>query len=126
MQMSREASGQLSRGGQGPGVDSKSPAIGIELCPEAQIALDAEVRSACAAWISQLSVVQRHEANFGARLARCRTPSEASTICGEWMGHRLDSAIAMHHRLLELWLTAATGAAASAMLGTPAPDGLPK
>ncbi len=26
-------------------------------------------------------------------------------MCGEWLGHRLDSAVAMHHQLLEIWMS---------------------
>lgn len=85
------------------------------LSEEAQQVLAAQVRAACAAWFSQAALVQQHEADFGLRLARARTPSEAVAVCGEWMSHRLDSAIVMHHRLLELWLTATTAAAAATM-----------
>jgi hypothetical protein len=78
--------------------------------PEAQHVLAEQVRTACAAWFSQAAIVQRHEADFGLRLARCQTPSEAVRVCGEWLAHRLDSAVAMHHRFLELWMTFATAA----------------
>ncbi len=75
---------------------------------ESQHALAEQVRSACAAWFSQAALVQRHEAEFGLRLAQCRTTAEAAAVCGEWLGHRLDSAVAMHHQLLEIWMTFAT------------------
>ncbi len=80
------------------------------LGPEAQQMLAEQVRAACAAWFSQAAIVQRHEAEFGLRLARCQTPSEAVSVCGEWLTHRLDSAVAMHHRFLELWMAFAIAA----------------
>ena len=106
--MERESAGQFLRATQGPGADNATPPPQVELSREAQHALAERVRAACSEWISQMGVVQRHEAEFGVRLARCRTPSEAVAVCGEWMAHRLDSAIVMHHRFLELWLTSAT------------------
>lgn len=92
------------------------------LSPEAQRALAEQVRTACAAWFSQAAIVQHHEAEFGIRLARCRTPSEAVGVCGDWLAHRVDSAVVMHHRFLEMWLTFATaapnGAGGAAQPGT--------
>jgi hypothetical protein len=101
--------GPAPGGGGGNVVSSRD----TTLSDEAQQALAAQVRAACAAWFSQAALVQQHEANFGLRLARARTPSEAVYVCGEWMSHRLDSVVAMHHRLLELWLTATSAAAAT-------------
>lgn len=112
--MERESAGQILRAPQGPGADNATPPPPIELSPEAQHVLAERVRAACMEWISQMGVAQRHEAEFGLRLARCRTPSEAAAVCGEWMAHRLDSAIVMHHRFLELWLTSATAATSGA------------
>lgn len=96
----------------------------IVLSPDAQHALAEQVRAACAAWFSQAAIVQRHEVEFGLRLARCRTPAEAAGVCGEWLGHRLDSAVAMHHRFLELWMNHATmGSSAMKPAALPRPNG---
>lgn len=88
----------------------------VALSDEAQQALAEQVRAACVAWFSQAGIVQLHEADFGLRLARCPTPSDAVAVCGEWLAHRLDSAVVLHHRLLELWLAAVNAAEIGAVL----------
>jgi len=103
--MTRESGGAV----QAPGAEHTAPPHGA-LSPEAQNVLAEQVRAAFAAWFSQAAIVQHHEAEFGIRLARCRTPSEAVVVCGGWLAHRVDSAVVMHHRFLEMWLTFATAA----------------
>jgi hypothetical protein len=61
-------------------------------------------------WVSQVGQMQRFDVEFARRLTCCAKPSEAVALCSEWMAHRVDSAVAMQHRLLELWLDAVTTA----------------
>lgn len=108
--MTARQNGPVSGPAQGVGGGNVVSSRDTTLSEEAQQMLAAQVRAACAAWFSQAALVQQHEADLGFRLARAGTPSEAVAVCGEWMSHRLDSAVVMHHRLLELWLTARTAA----------------
>lgn len=63
------------------------------------------------AWVSQVAQMQQLDAAFARKLAACTKPSEAAALCGSWMGHRVDSAFVLQHRLFEAWLDAITKAA---------------
>jgi hypothetical protein len=77
-----------------------------------QMQLVARLKEACFEWVSQVSRMQQLDLAFAIRLASCRRPGDAATLCGEWMAHRVDSAVCMQHRLLGLWLDANTAAIA--------------
>lgn len=59
-------------------------------------------------WVSQVAQMQQLDTVFARKLAACTKPSEAAALCGSWMGHRMDSAFAMQHRIFEAWLQATT------------------
>jgi hypothetical protein len=93
-----------------PGPPNRS-SLGMEapgIPPDQQEELISNIRKTSMEWVSQIGQMQRFDLEFATRLARCIEPSEAVALCGEWMGHRIDSAVAMQHRLLELWLDAMT------------------
>jgi hypothetical protein len=77
---------------------------------EKQSELASNIGKTSMEWVSQIGQMRQFEAEFARRLAHCSTPSEAVALCSEWMAHRLDSAVAMQHRLLSLWLDAMTAA----------------
>jgi hypothetical protein len=97
----------------------KPPAVPVKSSPimevtgvprEQQEALALNMRKTCVEWVSQIGQMHRLDVEFAARLAGCTKPSDAVALCGKWMGHHVDSAVAMQHRLLELWLDAMTAA----------------
>ena len=69
--------------------------------------LATRIKRLCSEWVSQVSQMQQLDAAFAARLAACHEPRQAAELCGAWMGHRLDSAVAAQHRLLEAWMESA-------------------
>jgi hypothetical protein len=75
-----------------------------------QAHLVSKLKDACFEWVSQVSRMQQLDLAFAMKLAGCRRPVDAATLCGDWMAHRVDSAVAMQHRLLEFWLEANTAA----------------
>ena len=79
--------------------------------PELQHDLAQKITKASLEWASQNSQMQRYESDFAVDLARCQHPFEAVALCSKWLAHRVDSAVSMQHRLLELWLDAVTTAA---------------
>jgi ribosome-binding protein aMBF1 (putative translation factor) len=62
------------------------------------------VNNTTAGWLEQMDAFRRMEEDFGVRLVGCRTAREAIGLSTEWLAKRLDSLIAVQHRLLELWL----------------------
>jgi hypothetical protein len=75
-----------------------------------QVQLVGKLKNACFEWVSQVSRMQQLDLAFAVKLAGCRRPVDAAALCGDWMAHRVDSAVAMQHRLLEFWLEANTAA----------------
>ncbi|MGH7057173.1 MAG: hypothetical protein ACREFZ_04720, partial [Acetobacteraceae bacterium] len=67
------------------------------------------VESATSAWLDQMTAMRRVEAEFAARLVRCRTASEAISVCTEWLAKRVDSLVAVQHHLIDLWLESQAG-----------------
>lgn len=81
-----------------------------DIPPEAQEELAAKVRKVSKEWVSQVAQMQQLDFTFAARLAACTRPSDAAEVCGRWMAHRIDSAVAAQHHFLELWLDTVTEA----------------
>ncbi|MDA8248546.1 MAG: hypothetical protein M0Z28_05150 [Rhodospirillales bacterium] len=59
-------------------------------------------------WVEQMERMRKGERDIGQRLMACATPAEAVAVSGEWMAHRIDSLMALQHRLIEMWLDQAT------------------
>lgn len=55
-------------------------------------------------WVEQMERMRKAERDLGQRLMTCATPAEAVAVSGEWMAHRIDSLMALQHRLIEMWL----------------------
>lgn len=62
------------------------------------------MNEAARGWVEQMERMRRVERNLGQRLMTCATPAEAVAVSGEWMARRLDSLMALQHRLIEMWL----------------------
>jgi hypothetical protein len=62
------------------------------------------VNNTTASWLEQMQAMRRMEGELGIRLVRCRTAREVVGLSTEWLAKRLDSLIAVQHRLVELWL----------------------
>jgi len=85
------------------------PALQVSgVLPEEQEHLAANIKKASMEWASQVAQTKQLDLAFATRLASCTRPSDAVALCSEWMNHRVDSAVAMQHRLLEMWLDAVT------------------
>jgi len=89
-----------SSGGREPRSNFGCPRV--ERNPQQE--LSAGIKRLCSEWVSQVSQMQQLDAAFATRLAACREPAQAAELCGAWMGHRLDSAVSVQHRILEVWL----------------------
>jgi hypothetical protein len=59
-------------------------------------------------WVEQMERMRKRETDFGQRLIACATPAQAVAVSGEWMAHRIDSLMALQHRMIEMWLDQAT------------------
>ena len=66
------------------------------------------IDEAARGWVEQMDRMRRAERDLGQRLMTCATPAEAVAVSGEWMAHRLDSLMALQHRLIEMWLDQAS------------------
>lgn len=62
------------------------------------------IDGAMSGWLEQMAAMRRVESEFATRLAHCRTAQEAIAVCTEWMAKRVDSLVAVQHRLIDLWL----------------------
>ncbi len=62
------------------------------------------IDEAARGWVEQMDRMRRAERDLGQRLMTCATPAEAVAVSGEWMAHRIDSMMALQHRLIEMWL----------------------
>lgn len=73
-------------------------------CNDAAQRIDEAARG----WVEQMERMRKAERDLGQRLMTCATPAEAVAVSGEWMAHRLDSLMALQHRLIEMWLDQAS------------------
>ena len=55
-------------------------------------------------WLETLREIHQIESNFGARLLAAKTPSEATTICNEWMKKRLETVASDQQVFATAWL----------------------
>lgn len=67
------------------------------------------IETATAGWLDQMAAMRRVEAEFATELVRARTASEALSVCSGWLAKRVDSLVAVEHRLLDLWLEGEAG-----------------
>jgi len=75
-------------------------ASGATRCNDVAHRIDEAARG----WVEQMERMRKAERDLGQRLMTCATPAEAVAVSGEWMGHRIDSLMALQHRLIEMWL----------------------
>jgi predicted Zn-dependent protease len=61
-------------------------------------------REAIEGWVEQMKRMQQVDRDLGQRLMACATPAEAVAVSSEWMARRIDSLMALQHRLIEMWL----------------------
>ena len=71
------------------------------------------------AWLERLRSTRETDAEFGLRLLGANSPSEAVTICNEWMAARLKTVGTEHNAFTTAWLdlVSDTMRSASASLG---------
>lgn len=62
------------------------------------------IDGAMSGWLEQMAAMRRVESEFASRLVHCRTAPEAIAVCTEWLAKRVDSLVAVQHRLIDLWL----------------------
>jgi hypothetical protein len=55
-------------------------------------------------WLERLREIRQIESDFGARLMAAKTPSEATTICNEWMTKRLETVASEQQVFATAWL----------------------
>jgi hypothetical protein len=55
-------------------------------------------------WLERLRDLREMEAEFGSRLLRAKNPTEAMTICNEWMAKRLEAVGNEHNAFTAAWL----------------------
>jgi hypothetical protein len=65
----------------------------------------ARVEGAIATWMHALQMMRSFDRKFAAELMACRTAYEATTVCNQWVAHRIDSLTAVRSHLFEIWLT---------------------
>jgi hypothetical protein len=64
-------------------------------------------------WLERLREIRQIEAEFGSRLLVAKTPSEAATICNEWMAKRLETVANEQKAFTTEWLDLFSDMAAS-------------
>jgi hypothetical protein len=55
-------------------------------------------------WLERLREIRQIEAEFGGKLLAARTPSEAVTVCNEWMARRLETVANEQKAFTTAWL----------------------
>jgi hypothetical protein len=55
-------------------------------------------------WLERLREIREIEADFGAKLLTAKSPSEATTICNEWMAKRLETVASEQQTFTTAWL----------------------
>src|SRR5574337_135153 len=71
---------------------------------EREACLRQSIDGTMSGWLEQMAAMRRVESEFASRLMQCRTAPEAVAVCTEWLGKRVDSLVAVQHRLIDLWL----------------------
>jgi hypothetical protein len=56
------------------------------------------------AWLESLREIRQVESEYGARLLTAESPSEATAICNEWMGKRLEIVASEQKTFATAWL----------------------
>ena len=82
----------------------KTGAGGYPAVAPSRDAVAQSIDEAVRGWVEQMERMRKGERDIGQRLIACTTPAEAVAVSGEWMAHRLDSLMALQHRLIEMWL----------------------
>ncbi len=70
-------------------------------------------------WLEQLRTIRALQAEYGGRLMRAKTPSEAAAICNEWMARRIEVLANEQKSFTTAWL-GLLGAAMKPPLDKPA------
>ena len=65
-------------------------------------------------WLERLREIRQIEAEFGSKLLAAKTPSEAVTICNEWMAKRLETVANEQKAFSTAWLDLFSDMAVSA------------
>jgi hypothetical protein len=55
-------------------------------------------------WLERLREIREIEAEYGSKLLAAKTPSEAATICNEWMARRLETVANEQKAFTTAWL----------------------
>jgi hypothetical protein len=55
-------------------------------------------------WLESLREIRLIESDFGSRLLTAKSPSEATTVCNEWMAKRLETVAREHQAFTTAWL----------------------
>jgi hypothetical protein len=55
-------------------------------------------------WLERLREIRQIEAEYGSKLLAAKTPSEAATICNEWMAKRLETVANEQKAFTTAWL----------------------
>ena len=65
-------------------------------------------------WLERLQEIRQIEADFGTRLLNAKNPSEARTLCNEWMAKRLATVASEQQVFTAAWLDLISEAVVSA------------
>lgn len=55
-------------------------------------------------WLEKLREIRQIESDFGNRLLNAKSPSEATIVCNEWMGKRLEIVASEQQTFAAAWL----------------------
>ena len=76
-------------------------------------------------WLERLQEIRQIESDFGTRLLNAKNPSEARTLCNEWMAKRLATVASEQQVFAAAWLgliSEATMPAPATSASRPEPD----
>ena len=69
-------------------------------------------------WLERLQEIRQIESDFGARLLNAKNPSEARTLCNEWMARRLEIVAGEQQNFAAAWVGLISEVATSAASAT--------
>ncbi|WMT73896.1 hypothetical protein [Bradyrhizobium sp. Ash2021] len=74
-------------------------------------------------WLEGLQDIRQIESDFGSRLLNAKNPSEATTVCKEWMAKRLEIVAGEQQKFTTAWVGLISKVATSApAVSTTEPD----
>lgn len=79
--------------------------------------LFAKMQDVNRSWLERLRAIRDLETEYGTRLMSAKSPSEATTICNEWMAKRLEAVGNEHNAFTVAWLDLVSNTIKSAISG---------